>query len=716
MFRVFSSLVVLLTVFASERAQADPRSKARVQVIHNSPDHSASSVDIYLDGALLRDNFMFREATPFTDVPAGTEITIAVAPSDSHSAADAIADFKFTLEADKAYVVVADGVLNAAQFAANPDGRATAFNLFVKSMAREAALDGAKVEFTVFHGSPDAPTVDVLARGVGALVNDAAFGDFTDYIPVPPASYTLDIGPGATPDATVASFAADLSSLGGGSATVLASGFLDPAANQNGPAFGVIAALANGTVVTFPSAPLPPARVQVVHNAPDPGASSVDVYLDGILLLDDFAFRTATPFVDVPSGKEVTIAVAPPSSTSVADAIAKFKFTLDPNRGYIVVANGVLDPSQFAVNPDGKATAFNLFLKPMARESAQDGTKVEFTVFHGSPDAPTVDVLARGAGTLVNDAAFGDFTDYIAVPPASYTLDVTPGASPEVIVATFVADLSSLGGGSAAVLASGFLDPAANQNGPAFGLIAVLADGTVVTLPLDGKPVLDSGPIFSPDPAVVGADVAFSATASDPEGGELTYTWEFGDGNSGTGATAVHQYASPGSYNAVLTVSDGVTSTSTTFTVPVAAELTIDTLRGLTVARVTGRDRIRLLAEVSGFEPTSVFGGKTVTVNVGGVAFSFILDPRARGREGRSTLSIVERRRQGASILRVRARLKGDLSTGLGALGISASSTASQDVTVPVLISIDGVEYGATPTAAVTSKQGRFAKFRVRNR
>lgn len=116
----------------------------------------------------------------------------------------------------------------------------------------------------------------------------------------------------------------------------------------------------------------------------------------------------------------------------------------------------------------------------MARESAFDSSKVEFFVLHGSSDAPTVDVIARSIATLVDNAGYGDLTDYISVNPALYTLDVTPGNDNNVIVASLLADLSSLSGKTAVVFASGFLTPSVNQNGSSFGIFAVLANGTVV--------------------------------------------------------------------------------------------------------------------------------------------------------------------------------------------------------------------------------------------
>ena len=74
---------------------------AKVQVIHNSADITAQSVDIYLNNDLLLDNFNFRTASPFVDVPAGEEITIGVAPSTSMSASQSIVSYSYNLSEDK---------------------------------------------------------------------------------------------------------------------------------------------------------------------------------------------------------------------------------------------------------------------------------------------------------------------------------------------------------------------------------------------------------------------------------------------------------------------------------------------------------------------------------------------------------------------------------------------------------------------------------------
>lgn len=193
-----------------------------------------------------------------------------------------------------------------------------------------------------------------------------------------------------------------------------------------------------GTIDAFSQA-----EIQIIHNAADPAADTVDVYVNGTLTLDNFAFRTATSFLPVPSGTLLDIGVAPGNSTSVNDTLKNFPVTLMAGQRYVAVANGVLDPMNFAMNPDAQSTAFTLFIRDNVKNVADSLTLVDFIAVHGSSDAPTVDVIARNVATLIDNVTYGGISNYLSVPPASYILDVTPGAGTP-IVASFEADRSFL--------------------------------------------------------------------------------------------------------------------------------------------------------------------------------------------------------------------------------------------------------------------------------
>ncbi|HEU4764892.1 MAG TPA: PKD domain-containing protein [Candidatus Eisenbacteria bacterium] len=54
-----------------------------------------------------------------------------------------------------------------------------------------------------------------------------------------------------------------------------------------------------------------------------------------------------------------------------------------------------------------------------------------------------------------------------------------------------------------------------------------------------------------------GLPIQFNGTgSSDPDGNNLTYAWDFGDGGTGSGATPTHAYTFPNNYLATLTVTD----------------------------------------------------------------------------------------------------------------------------------------------------------------
>src|SRR5690606_38803342 len=231
--------------------------------------------------------------------------------------------------------------------------------------------------------------VETLVTGGLTIVDNASYGDFAGYLELGTADYRIDVRD-ETGAVTVATYDAPLATLGleDQALAVLASGFLNPAANNDGPGFGLFAVLpTGGDLIPLPLY-TPTARVQVIHNSPDQIAGSVDVYLNDELLIDNFAFRTATPFVDVPANVPVTLGVAPPTSTSVEDVLADFTYTLDDGMTYVIVADGLVSP--FGYNP---FVALTLEVYDMGREQASEAGQTDVLIHHGSTDAPTVDIV-----------------------------------------------------------------------------------------------------------------------------------------------------------------------------------------------------------------------------------------------------------------------------------------------------------------------------------
>ncbi len=458
--------------------------QARVQVIHNSADAAAAVVDVYVNGALTLDDFAFRTATPFLDLPAGVDLEVGIAPGNSTGAQDIIATFDYNLADGETYVLVANGIVSGSGY--NP---AQPFDINVFAPGREAASVDGNTDILVIHGSTDAPTVQVAETAVlggAVVVSPFSFGEFTpDYLEVPAVDLTLEI---QLPDGTpVVAYDAPLATLGLENAALVAvaSGFLNPANNSNGPAFGVWVALpSGGPLVELPLAAEPSARVQVIHNSADAAAAEVDVYINGALAIDDFAFRTATPFLDLPAGVDLEVGIAPGNSTGAQDIIATFDYNLADGETYVLVANGIVSGSGY--NP---AQPFDINVFAPGREAASVDGNTDILVIHGSTDAPTVQVAETavlGGAVVVSPFSFGEFTpDYLEVPAVDLTLEIQlPDGTP---VVAYDAPLATLGLENAALVAvaSGFLNPANNSNGPGFGIwVALPSGGDLVELPL----------------------------------------------------------------------------------------------------------------------------------------------------------------------------------------------------------------------------------------
>jgi hypothetical protein len=472
-FYLLKSAIIGLTLTVASEASAQD---ARVQIIHNSPDAATQSVDIFAGATEIYSNVDFRTATPFFDLAGGTYL-IGLAPASStNSAADTVKAFDLTVMNTNKYIVIANGIFSSSGYSPAPE-----LTLDVFASAQEESTTAGETDVLVFHGSTDAPIVDVTTPGgMTPLVDNAPYGAFAGYLNLPTDDYTLNVTDqtGAT---VVKSYQAPLETLGleDSAVVVVASGFLDPSNNSNGEEFGLWVALPEGgALVELPESQ---ARLQVIHNSADALAAVVDVYFNGDLLINDFAFRNASAFIDVPAEVANDIDIAPSNSTNVGDAIVNVPVTFSSNETFVAIANGILSPTGYS-----PATAFSLDVYDMGQEEAVTAGQTDVLVFHGSTDAPTVDVATPGAMTpLVDDASYGDFAGYLNLPNDDYILEVQDmGGSSTLFSYSAPLQTLSLADEAIVVVASGFVNPAVNSMGAGFGLwVALPSGGAMVELP-----------------------------------------------------------------------------------------------------------------------------------------------------------------------------------------------------------------------------------------
>ena len=253
------------------------------------------------------------------------------------------------------------------------------------------------------------------------------------------------------------------------------------------------------------------ARVQIIHNAPDPAADTVNVYANNNPLLTDFAFREATPFIDVTANANITISVMPKGVTDTSQAVYSTVLNLTNNETYVAIASGVLDTTGPAVNEP-----FSIELFAGAQESANMSLNTDILVHHGSPDAPPVDVVevGVGVGTAIDNLAYPSFRGYAPFINQDYVLQIKDSTQ-SVDVREYDAPISTLGWADSAVviLASGFYDNISNP-GPSFAVLAVLPNGQVISLPETTAKVQMIHNVA--DPAASTVDVWFNSNLQVP--------------------------------------------------------------------------------------------------------------------------------------------------------------------------------------------------------
>jgi PKD repeat protein len=81
---------------------------------------------------------------------------------------------------------------------------------------------------------------------------------------------------------------------------------------------------------------------------------------------------------------------------------------------------------------------------------------------------------------------------------------------------------------------------------------------------------VDSAAAALPATPAINEPVSFAVAATDADGILLTYTWDFGDGSTGSGPSPVHAFIAAGTYTVAVTISNGTDESTQSLPVSIA--------------------------------------------------------------------------------------------------------------------------------------------------
>ncbi len=415
--RSFAALVAALSAIAVLVAvPAGAQTNSDVYVLHGIP---GVTVDVYVNGALTLDSFVPEDIAGPLSLPAGDyDIDIfaeaATAPATTTARTDtAVIDVTAAVPGGESVSVIAH--LDAAG--------APSLTAFVNDLSDTARNEG---RITIRH-TAEAPAVDIIAGGAAV----APFTNLTNgneaVADLPAADYPTGIAAAGT---TTELVPAPVTATAGTNLVVYAIGSL-------GSSFTLITQSFDGL--------LPDASdVRVIHGIP---GLTVDVYVDGALLLGGFAPTTiAGPLELVAGSYDIDVfgaVTSPPAAIGDRTDTAAIDITAS------VPENADID---LVAHLDAAGTPT---ITPFVNDTSliPGGINARVSIRH-TAEAPAVDIVAGGAAVAgLTNLSNGNAAD-IELPAGSYATGIAAAGSTAVLAP---APLNLVPGQSVTVYAIGTL-------------------------------------------------------------------------------------------------------------------------------------------------------------------------------------------------------------------------------------------------------------------
>ena len=379
----------------------------RIQFIHNAADVALQSVDIFLNNNKVAAALNFRNATPFLTVNTGnTQVRISTAnQTDTLFFIPSI-----NLVSGKSYLAMAMGLKDTNGFTINPDGVNRILNVTGFDSMPESSLLAGSFQYLVANGNTDAPQLSFNRVPLQtSVISNLKYGDFSA-LRTDNTGYIFNISNGSKSEFNGA-YSLNAAAYLNQSGVVFTSGFFRAAGNPiNAASFKVMLALSNGTVIELTRLQN---KLQFIHNSPDTTIRNVDIYANGIKIVNDLGFRNAT---GIANGTDayVPVRINLTRGNAVDTSNALWSISMLPDSNFnIAIAYGFTGAS-YRTNPEGISTSFGVkMITPGKIVSTFPTPSNEVIFFHGGVNVGKLNIQADQEALFVaKNISYGSLYKY----------------------------------------------------------------------------------------------------------------------------------------------------------------------------------------------------------------------------------------------------------------------------------------------------------------
>lgn len=155
--------------------------------------------------------------------------------------------------------------------------------------------------------------------------------------------------------------------------------------------------------------------IRVLHAVPN--APAVDIYANGNLIVKDLAYKELSKYLPVAEGNY------------------NIKIYPSGQRENPILDTDLYIPKGTFFNVTAIGEAPNISLYPIPEPTVQQNFGRPCIRFvHLSPNAPNVDIALEDSTNIFTDVGYKNFTDYACIPAGTYTFQVRPAGSNDVVL------------------------------------------------------------------------------------------------------------------------------------------------------------------------------------------------------------------------------------------------------------------------------------------